>query len=170
MKKSVLISSIALVVAISLGLVGSAFAQTPNPNTPINPNNPGMMGRGGMMGRNGTFGPMHDYLVSAMAEAMSVDKAELEAALANGQTMWQFAQAKGYTLEQVQQLMQTARTNAIAKMVEAGVITKEQGDWMLSRMQGMWGQGQRGGINGCPGMGAGRRGNPSSSGFSGRRF
>ena len=116
------------------------------------------MGRGGMMGRwdqagDGQYGPMHEYMVGAMAEAFGMTDEELDAELAAGKNMWQVAEAKGLSLEEFQKLMVDARNAAFTKMVADGVLTQEQADWMLSRMQGMWGQ--AGVPGGCPMHGGG---------------
>ncbi len=155
MKKIFVIGTLAAVVLAAVSLAGFAHAQTPTPPTPQTPYGPGTMGRGGMMYRNGVGQPglMHDYLEPELAKAMNVSEADLEAAFAQGQTMWQFAQSKGYTLEQFQQFMTTARQNALKQMVTDGVITQAQADWMLSRMQNM--PSLNGGFGGCPGMGGG---------------
>jgi hypothetical protein len=167
MKKIILVGVVAIAVIAALGFAGFASAQTPNPPNPQTPYGPGMMGRGrmgpgGMWGQQGDsqYGPMHEYMEEALAKAMKVDVEDLEAALADGKTMWQFAQEKGLSLEAFQQAMLEGRKNAITAMVEDGLLTKEQGDWMLNRMQNGWGQG---GYGGCPGMGGGFGG-----GFSGR--
>ncbi len=119
-------------------------------------------GMGGFGGRGGAwrsanpqaFGPMHTYLVAAMAEALGMSVDDLNAALASGKTMAQVALEKGFTLEQFWTLMQQAREKAIAQMVANGVITQEQANWMLSRMQSRGGPGNFG----CPGMGGWGRG------------
>ena len=165
MKKIFVIGTLAAIVLAAFSLTGFVHAQTPTPPSPQTPYGRGMMGGGGMWNRSGIsqYGPMHDYMVEALASALNVSEADLNAAFAQGQTMWQFAQAKGFTLEQIQQIMIDARQAAVAKMVEDGAITQAQADWMLSRMQGMWSQGQGGTFNGglgCPGMGGG---------FGGRR-
>lgn len=166
MKKVVLIAVVAFVVLAALGVAGYAYAQTPTP--PTNPYGPGsaygrgggMMGdfRGGMMGgwRSAQgYGPMHEYMVAAMAEALGMTVDELNTELAAGKTMWLIAQEKGFTLEEFQTLMLEARQKALAQMVADGVITQDQADWMLNHMQGMWGGA---GGYGCPGMGGFGRG------------
>lgn len=172
MKKLVLIGMAVVVALAALGVAGVAYvyAQAPTPVPGFGPG--GMMGggrgRGGMggpgmmggYGQTGQPGPMHDYMEAAMAEALGMDQKDLEAELDAGKTMWQVAEAKGLTLEQFQTLMLDARKAALAKMVEDGVITQAQADFMLSRMQGGFGGGRGGGMGGgrggCPGMGGGR--------------
>ena len=170
MKKLVLIGSIVIVTIIALAAAGFAYAQEPQPTEPVpfgQGYGPGMMGRGGMMGRwsqgsTGQYGPMHEYMVGAMAQALGLTDEELDAELAAGKTMWQVAEAKGLGLEEFQTLMLDARKDAFTKMVADGVLTQEQADWMLSRMQGQSGQG--GAQGGCPmhggAYGGGRRGAP----------
>ena len=159
MKKGLLIGALVGLVLGALVVAGYAFAQSPTP-VPQFPFG-GMMGgrqRGGMMGGygngsgNGQYGPMHEYMEKAMAEALDMTEEELEEQLAAGKTMWQVAEEKGLTWEEFTKVMTEARTAALKQMVEDGVITQEQADWMSSRMQGMWGRGGRGG---CPGMGGG---------------
>jgi hypothetical protein len=160
MKKGLLIGALVGIVVSALVMAGLAFAQTPTP-APQFPFGQGMMGgrqRGGMgqcmMGgarTDGQYGPMHEYMEKAFAEALGISQDDLETALAGGKTMWQVAQDKGMTLEQFQKVMVDARTNAFKQMVADGVITQAQADWMLSRMGGQGGR--FGGQGGCPGMG-----------------
>jgi len=109
---------------------------------------------------DGQVGPMHEYMEKAFAEALGISEEDLEAALASGKTMWQVAEEKGMTLEQFQKVMLEARTNAFKQMVDDGVITQAQADWMLSRMGGQGGR--FGGQGGCPGMGGGYNGGNGS--------
>lgn len=171
MKKLVLISVLVLVAVLALGVAGYAYAQEPQPTEPapsVQGYGPGTMGRGGMMGRgggmmgrwnqgtDGQYGPMHEYMTGAMAEALGMTEEALDAELAAGKTMWQVAEAQGLSLEDFQKLMLDARQVALEKMVADGVITQAQADWMLSRMQGRWSQG---GVPGdCPMHGGGGRG------------
>jgi len=174
MKKGLLIGALVGIVIGALVVAGYAFAQTPTP-VPQFPFGQGMMGgrqRGGMgsgmMGGNradGQYGPMHEYMEEAFADALGISQEDLEASLASGKTMWQVAEEKGLTSEQFQKIMVEARQNAFKQMVADGVITQAQADWMLSRMQNMWGQGGRlGEQGGCPGMGG------SFNGGSGSRW
>jgi hypothetical protein len=175
MKKLVLIGSLVIVAVVALAVAGFAYAQEPQPTQPVpfgQGYGPGMMGRGGRMGRggmmggwnqsgDGQYGPMHEYMVGAMAEALGMTDEDLDGELATGKTMWQVAEAKGLSVEEFQNLMVDARQAAVAKMVADGVLTQEQADWMLSRMQGMWGQG--GAQGGCPMHGGGYGGGRTSA-------
>lgn len=162
MKKSIWVIAAILTLLVSLSIVGFAFAQTVTPNNPENGQGwgpgRGMMGRGmGMMGgrwNGGTgYGPMHEYMIAAFAEALGMTEEDLEAELDTGKTMWQVAEEKGFTQEEFGDLMVTARTNALNKAVEDGVITREQADWMIARMAQMQANGY--GPGNCPMHGGG---------------
>lgn len=166
MKNIILIGVAVVFAVVALGVAGIVYAYAQTPTPPFTPGQGGMMrGRGGMGGgmmRGGGMmgaqgGQMHTYMVEAVAQALDMSVDDLNAELTAGKTMWQVAEAKGLTAEQFTTLMQDARKTALTKMVEAGVITQEQADWMLSRMGGQGGTGQYG-PNGCPGMGGGRMG------------
>jgi hypothetical protein len=172
-KKAFLITTIVVLVLLSLSMVGYAYAQTqtpPNPNPPTDQYTPGwrasggMMGQGGMMGgrwnRNSTgdtdtdeYGPMHEYMIAAFAQAINLTPDELEARLDAGETMWEIAAAQGLDAEQFRQVMLDARTQALNAAVAAGAMTQEQADWMLDHMGQMGSQGFGPGSEGCPGMG-----------------
>lgn len=161
----------AVVTALVLGAAGFVYAQTQNPpNAPYGGYPGGMMGgrgfHGGMMGgwRAGADadyeGPMHDAMIAALAEALDVTPAELEEAHDAGQTMWQFAEAKGLTADEFSQIMIAARTKALEQAVADGTITQAQADWMIQRMSqaqangfgmGACGGFRQGGFRGGPG-------------------
>lgn len=159
MKKGLLIGSLLVVLLAAVGFVGVAFAQsgTPDPSTnPYGMHGYGMMG-GGRWARSGEdYGPMHEYMVAALAEAFDMTPEELQAQFDQGKTAWDIAQEQGLTEEQFYALMVEARTTALQQMVAEGVITQEQADWMLSHMGGFGGgfgpcHGNRGPSRGGPG-------------------
>jgi hypothetical protein len=140
---------IVAVLVIALGVFGVAqavSAQGTNPPTPVPGTGYGM----GMMAGFDGMGPMHEYMQKELAGKLGITESELEALYAKGQTFWQIAEDKGFTAEQAQQMMVDARSAALDKMVADKVITKEQADWMKSRMGGM----MSGGAGGCMGSGA----------------
>ncbi len=158
MKKSIWIPVVLVTLLVSLMAVGYAFAQTETPSTPeAGPgfwgNGRGMMGAGnGMMGGRWSgvagYGPLHEYIVVAMAEALGMTPENLQAAIDSGKTMWDVAEEQGLSQEQFTELMVTARTDALNQAVEDGVITQEQADWMISRMAQMQANGF--GPGSCP--------------------
>ncbi len=159
MKKWMIVSGVAVVAlaAVGAGLgfgTSLAFAQDETPTPPW----PGF-GPAGMMGgrwTGGGYGPMHESMVAAMAEALNLTEEQLESRLADGETMAQIAEAQGLSPEELQAAMTEASQSAIRDAVDQGLLTQEQADWMQQRMQGGWGAG------GCPGMGG--------SGMMGRRY
>ena len=139
--------------------------------------NGGRMGRG-MMGNRGTgnqgtgtcpfadgdedgYGPLHETMLNAFAQAFGLTRTELDTRLQAGDTMWTIAQEQGMTTEQFQETMTTARTTALNQAVADGVITQEQADFMLSRMNNMMGQRFGSGQGFGPGSG---RGNGAGNG------
>ncbi|MCU0488636.1 MAG: hypothetical protein MUE67_06770 [Anaerolineales bacterium] len=176
-KKLLYVGLGALITLVVLGAAGLVYAQSQTPPTPPSADAgdntwPGMGWRGARMGmmdgarqagkasfRQGRItgqlqamaGPLHEYKVQAMAEALGLTVDQVEERLAAGETMWQIAQAQGITLEAFQTKMVEAAKNAINLALADGKITQAQADWMLSRTEQM-------GVNGfgpenCPGMG-----------------
>lgn len=103
--------------------VGVVFAQGTNPPA----NGYGMMGGFG-------YGPMHDYVEQALADKLGLTKAEVEAQLTSGKTMYQIALDAGIAEADVPALLQEVHKTAFDKAVADGVITREQADFMLQRM------------------------------------
>ena len=164
MKKFLVIGGIALAVLMVLAAsvavfwVGRAYAQT---QTPSNPSwGPGMGGRGGrdggMMGgwRAGGdhYGPMHEYMIAALAEALGLTPEDLQNRINNGETPYEIAQSQGLTDAQIRDLFDQSHDAALQKAVEAGVVTQEQADWMEQHHEQMW---QNGGLTNGFGPGAG---------------
>jgi len=126
MKKTLFIALVLAAVA-GLAVAGVAYAQGPQPTTPG-------AGYGAMMSQ-GQQGPLHEYMLAAMAEALGIPAADLETRLANGETFYQIALAEGIAADDIPALMQTARSQAVAAALADGVITQAQADWMSQRMQ-----------------------------------
>jgi hypothetical protein len=89
---------------------------------------------GGMMGFGGEYGPMHQYMVDALAEALDLTAEELQARVEAGESMWDIAAGLGLSEDQVATLMQSAHDLAIDQALVDGAITQEQADWMNSHM------------------------------------
>jgi len=120
--KKIIVTSLFVVVALAVFSTGAVFAQGYQP--PTQP-------RGPMMA--GGEGPMHDYMVKALAEALGMDAAKLETHLDGGETAYQIALAQGIAAEDIPALLRTAHTKALDSAVAAGVISQQQADWMNSR-------------------------------------
>lgn len=121
MKRIVIVSTFVLVALVALS-TGVVFAQgTQPPTQPFGP----MHGGG--------EGPMHDYMVKALAESLKLDAAQLESRLENGESAYQIALAQGIAEKDIPALLTAAHTNALDAAVKAGVITQLQADWMKTR-------------------------------------
>lgn len=145
MKKILVIGTIVGVLVLTLGIAGLVYAQTPTPETPPYPGwGRGMMGGGyrsggfgsGMMGgfQSGAPGLTHDAMLEAFASALDMTTEELQSRMASGETLWSIAREQGLSDEQIGELIYSARSEALAAMVTAGVITQEQANWMLEHM------------------------------------
>ncbi len=172
MKKVLLFGSIAFMVLAILGVafaagaffVSNVAAQEQNPpDAATGWGRGGMMnGNGGMMGGRGAGNaanaPMHDAMFAALAEGLDLSVEELQTRVNNGETLYQIAQSKGLTDEQIQALFNDAHNKAMTQAVESNSLTQEQADWMNQRHSQMW---QNGGpaSGGCTGGGHGGRWN-----------
>ncbi|MBC8505831.1 MAG: hypothetical protein ISR58_00065 [Anaerolineales bacterium] len=162
MKKTILIVAVVGVVALVLSGVGYAYAQDDDPSTPF--------GRGGfgrhaefghgMMGwdGDGEYGPMHETMQAAIAEALGLTVEELDAAWEEGKSPWDVAQEQGLTEEEFSTLIFDARTAGLEQAVANGDLTQEQADWMQSRWDEMKEAGFGPGSGGCDGDGFGHHG------------
>lgn len=145
MKKTILLLTVGLVVIAALAAAGLVYAQDATPTTPTTPwgGRGGMMGGPGMMGgyagtaRGTGAGPMHTYMVKAYADVLGLTVEEVQAEFEAGKTMWQIAADQGLDDEQIKGIMIQARTVAFEAMVADGVLTQEQADFMLERMNTM---------------------------------
>ena len=145
--KKILIAILVVVVA-ALAVTGAASAQESQPFTPNCVR--------GSMPVNGQTGLLHEYFVSAYAQALGLSVDELETRLTGGETIYQVALAQGFPADQIPALLAQARTQAINAAVADGTLTQTQADWMLQH------QFQRG-----AGNGTGMMGNSSTGGASG---
>lgn len=126
MKKTLIATLIAVMV---LGVLATAvFAQSADPAAYQRGG-----GRGPFGGSNPDH-PLHPYMVDALASALKMNTADVEAALAEGKTMYDIALAAGTAEADLPALLQTVHQTALTKAVEAGVITQAQADGMLQRM------------------------------------
>jgi hypothetical protein len=149
-KKTVLVVAIVVAALATLG-IGAVYAQGQIP-----PFTMPMMGQGG--------GWMHDYVEQALADKLGLTEAQVEEKLASGQTMYQIALDAGTAEADIPALLTEVHKVAFDKAVADGVISREQADWMLQRMQGNW---TNGGVPGnCP-MHNGTYGPNNGSGFRG---
>lgn len=96
-----------------------------------------------------------DELHAKLAEALGLTVKEFEPAISSGEKLSTLAEGADVTLEELRDIMQGFRTDALAQAVAEGKITQEQADQMLERTE-LRGEGC-GGMFGRPG-GIGIRG------------
>lgn len=162
MKKNLLVVSMIFVAVAALAFAGLAYAQDTTPATPTDPTYGGGMmtqawggsargfgARGSMMGTagvgvrgngmmlGGTTGPMHTYMVDAYAQTLGLTVEEIQAQIDAGKTMWQLVADQGLSDEEIKGVMIQARTLALNAMVTDGLLTQEQADFRLERMNTM---------------------------------
>ena len=115
--KNTFLTAFVLAAVVGLVFAGSAFAQDGNP--PFE----------GKKGTRGDSGVLLDYISEVMTDALGITVEELEAARQNG-GMRELIQAQGFSQEEMQTLMQEARSAASDAALADGVITQEQIDQM----------------------------------------
>ncbi len=160
MKKTIVVGLLVMAALAVLG-AGVASAQTPQPSIPGNGTWVGLgIGRGPMQGSAavGQEGPLHEYMVKAMAEALGISPTDFEARRDAGKTAYQIALDLGFAADKIPTLLSDVRSKALDAAVADKVITQAQAAWMKSRGAGMGpgscdGSGQRLGA----GMGPGGR-------------
>ncbi len=130
MKKTLLIVALLVVALGALG-VGVVFAQGGQPP----------FGQGG-------YGWMHNYVEQALAAKLGLTEKQVEDQLAAGKPMYQIALDNGIKQADLANFMNEVHKDAFAKAVKDGVLTQQQADWMLQRMQNMYQNGY--GPGNCP--------------------
>lgn len=128
MKKTILVTFIVVLAIAALG-VGAVFAQGTQPPT-----------------QNNGYGWMHDYIEQALAAKLGLTEEQVEDQFAAGSTHYQIALDNGIKQEDITAFMNDIHKEAFANAVKDGVITQEQADWMLQRMQNRGGYG----MGNCP--------------------
>jgi hypothetical protein len=137
MKKTIVVTLLVL-GALALLSTGIAAAQTPQPPMPG-----GGAGNGTGGGRMrfeaayGSEGPLHDYMVNAMAEALGISADEFESRRDAGATAYQIALDLGVSADKIPTLLSAARAKAVDAAAANNAISQQQADWMKSRPAGM---------------------------------
>ncbi len=141
MKKVLLVFAVLALALVIFG-AGFAFAQFQLVSAQALPSY--MLGRGGGGGMHGYggYGPMRDYVEQALAEKLGLTEAQIEEQRAAGKSMVQIALDAGTAEADIPALMESVHKSAFDKAVAAGVLTQEQAEAMLARMQARgWGAG-----------------------------
>ncbi|PKO12864.1 MAG: hypothetical protein CVU39_22260 [Chloroflexi bacterium HGW-Chloroflexi-10] len=177
MKKILWVTAAVLAVLAIGGAAWVVQAQSSTPQSPDSTfncpgiNGEGTFGRGfGMMGRGmmggsrrgdvggcgmttGT-GPMHEFMVNALAEAIGLTAEDINQKFADGQTMYQIASEAGLSDADIQELFTQAHADALQAYedgeFEGDEAFQEHFEWMQENGMGTGA--------GCHGGGQGRWG------------
>ncbi len=122
--KKIVIAFVLGLAALALVATGPAVAQTAQPPVP---------GSGAGRGFGDGSGPLHEYMVNAMSQALGISVDEFESRRAAGDTAYQIALSEGISADRIPTLLTQARASAIDSAVSDGIITQAQADWMKSR-------------------------------------
>jgi hypothetical protein len=143
------------VVAIALGSASAVFAQSETPGSPIGYGGVGIgsRGKGGSRGNGAALinqnrdsmedGLLHDAMIAAFSEALSIPVEELETRLAADETLAEIALSTGLTLEEFRTLLTEIRTTVHDQAVEEGLLPGSQFGWTNERPEGNTGYGAR---------------------------
>ncbi len=126
--KKIVIAFVLGLAALALFATGGALAQTAQPPIP---------GNGAGMGFGNGGGPLHEYMVKAMAKALGISADEFESRREAGETAYQIALSEGIAADKIPTLLSQARASALDAAAADGLITQAQADWMKSRGTGM---------------------------------
>jgi hypothetical protein len=141
MKKTMLVLTI---LAVGIGAFAFAIPASAAQPTPVYPGGgQGGNGRGGANG-SGTGVPVQqninlegllsDYMAEYFADFLGITTTELKAREDAGETLMQIGLSLGFTQEAIFDLMIDARVAALNQAVADGLITQEQADWLISRL------------------------------------
>lgn len=158
--KTVVVTTAVTLTTVALLGVGVAFAQGVTPwghmsgygwqdGTPAPGYGSGMMGNGGHMGQSAgsmqamhawmtQTGGMHTYMWASLADALGQTPEQLQAALADGQTLTEIAAAQGLDQTQLADALKTAMQAGMAQAVAEGALTQAQAEQMLAQMAGRY--------------------------------
>ena len=135
MKKIVVLAVlIGVIAAVGFG-ASAAFAQGPVQGQPQVPGyGPG---RGMMGGGYGYNTELQTKMREATAKALGLSLNDLDAQLRAGKTVSQIATEKKIDVTKLHDSLQSAHQAIVKQSVKDGKLTKEQGDWMIQRMDTM---------------------------------
>ena len=121
-------------VVLALGVGGAVFAQDPTPPTDGVCPNGGTCGGYEMGGRGrGGFG-YRGTMPTILAEALGMTSEGLYAALSDGQTIAEVAEAQDVELDDLVEALVAPRIEQLEQAVADDYLTQEQADWMIEEM------------------------------------
>lgn len=141
MKKMIMLLIGITILGLAFFGVKETLAQEPTPpGSPANPTGQGPRGQGMRRLEQGK-GFLKPYMATALISEFGLTKEELDALHEDGdETLWDYAQSIGLTWEAFHEKLEDARQSALEEAVLDGVISQEQADWMIDRMQHMRGR------------------------------
>ncbi len=96
----------------------------------------GRGGRGKRGGKGQQDGALQEYVKPAMADALGFTLEEFEALHEDGDfNLKEYAEEQGWTDEEIQEMMKTVFSDAVAAALADGTITQEQADKMLEKIE-----------------------------------
>lgn len=149
MKKfTIAILAVLAVGILAFGFTGEAFASQSDPAYPGNGGMGGNGGNGGSGGRGsngtGTGIPLEtnlnlevsldDVMAEMIASELGISVDELQAREAAGETLVEIGLSLGFDTDTILAIHDQARIDALAQAVADGLISQEDADWLLSRM------------------------------------
>ena len=81
-------------------------------------------------GANSQYSVIYKYMIKYLASELGIKRYVLQARLAAGETLYQIAESQGYTASQAADLLSDAYSEAIQSALSAGVITRQQANWL----------------------------------------
>ncbi|MEW6568204.1 MAG: hypothetical protein AB1449_08590 [Chloroflexota bacterium] len=135
--KKWLIGAAAAIVAVGLVAGGAAFAAyRASTRTEVVTGLPGVVAPwSGMLWDWDDLGKLHDYFLDALAEGLGLTREDLDARLADGESLVSIAEDQGLTADGIRDLWQEVKQKALDAAVADGVLTQEQADWLLQHMR-----------------------------------
>ncbi len=124
MKTRKTIISIAVALTVLLASTGAAFAQSASDDTP---------GWGTGVAIDAS---LDDYMIPAIAEVLGMSEADVAAQYDAGATFVSIALAQGVSSDEVFDLFDTVREQAITLAVADGALTADEAAWLQSVQQG----------------------------------
>ena len=133
------IISAAVAMTILLASSGAAFAQSASDETP-----------GWGMGV-AIDASLDEYMIPAIAEVLGMSESDVAAQYDAGATFITIALAQGVSADEVSDLFESVREQAITLAVAAGALTAEEAAWLQSMQQGGNARSRGSGLTACEG-------------------
>ena len=140
------------VLAVTLVFAGVSVAAAQSDDPPVDPPAEpfGPRHGPGMGPKNGPLAKYHEIVDQALADALGISLAEIEAARDEGLTIFELAEANDVDLEELRAVLEVARGEMVEQALQDGVISQEQAEWLEQapgphgpRMGGCDGEGPR---------------------------